>query len=184
MVPELFLQARVAVVPVGAGLRDRIAIDERFARRNAGERDAWHAVHLERQQNAVPVDRRRLVQLVAHAEGDRLTRAKAQQGGRHAAVDGHSHALPSVDLDRGSPNYEVELPSPGGQLVALQAVWDARPGWKQTLHSCQRTSRSRRSQYLSPSHHLHISRHARFAPPWTPTGRIRELVSTAANRHD
>ena len=49
VVPELFLQPGMAVIPVRAALRDRITIDEGLAGRNAGKGHAGHAVHLERQ---------------------------------------------------------------------------------------------------------------------------------------
>src|SRR3546814_9426183 len=54
---ELLLKTRMAVIPEGAGMPDRELVDEGFPGADAGEAHARHAVHLEGQQHAVPVDR-------------------------------------------------------------------------------------------------------------------------------
>ena len=54
----LLLEAGVAVVPVGAALPHAEAIRVGLARVDAVEAQAGHAVHVGRQQDAVPVDRR------------------------------------------------------------------------------------------------------------------------------
>ena len=77
--PDLFLEARVRVVPVGAGLVHLEAVGERGARRDAVERQPRHAVHVRRQDEAVPVDRGALAQAVSDADGDRVALAHAQQ---------------------------------------------------------------------------------------------------------
>src|SRR3546814_10128389 len=58
---DLFLQPRMTVIPIGARLPDRKFIGEGLARRDAGETDAGHAVHVKRQDQPVPVDRTILV---------------------------------------------------------------------------------------------------------------------------
>ncbi len=52
---ELLLEARVAVIPVGPALLDLEAVLVHAVRRDAGEAEAGHAVHVGRQQDAVPV---------------------------------------------------------------------------------------------------------------------------------
>ena len=78
VVAELLLQARMAVVPERAGLPDRELVDEGLARADAGEADTRNSVHLERQQDAVPVDRAALVEVVGHREPHVLTLAEAK----------------------------------------------------------------------------------------------------------
>ena len=62
VVAHRLLKVGVAVIPEGARLLDRELVDEGFTRPDAGEADAGHAVHLERDEQAVPVDRGVLVQ--------------------------------------------------------------------------------------------------------------------------
>ena len=62
--PLLFLQTGMAVVPVRAGLPDLETVGESRARLDAGEAHHRHAVHILRQQDAVPVDRGVLVEAV------------------------------------------------------------------------------------------------------------------------
>src|SRR3546814_1926666 len=68
IVAELFLQARMTVIPVGPRLDDRKFVDELRTRLDSGEADARHAVHLERQDQAVPMDRTVLVEVIYDGE--------------------------------------------------------------------------------------------------------------------
>lgn len=97
IMPHLLLQAGMAVIPVSARLADRKAVGKAAARRNAGEADAGHAIHLERQQQAVPVDRGLLVQIVDDGERRVLPFAEAQQRRRHRAVDADRMLRLAVD---------------------------------------------------------------------------------------
>src|SRR3546814_14717783 len=54
---ELFLQTGMAVVPEGARLLDRELVMIGFTWPDAGEADARHPVHLEGQEQPMPVDR-------------------------------------------------------------------------------------------------------------------------------
>src|SRR3546814_12726638 len=67
-ISELFLKVRMAVIPEGAGMSDRELVDEGFTRANAGEAHAGHAVHLERHQDAMPVDRGILFERVGYRD--------------------------------------------------------------------------------------------------------------------
>ncbi len=73
VVPHRFLKVGVAVIPERPRLLDRELVDEGLARLDAGETDARHAIHLEREQKAVPVDRGVLIQGVGHRQPDILT---------------------------------------------------------------------------------------------------------------
>ena len=73
VVPHRFLKVGVAVIPERPRLLDRELVDEGLARLDAGETDARHAIHLEREQKAVPVDRGVLIQGVGHRQSDILT---------------------------------------------------------------------------------------------------------------
>ena len=67
-----FLHARMAVIPVSAGLPDGKFVRKGRARLDPREADPGNAVHLERQQHAVPVDRTILGQRIGHCEADVL----------------------------------------------------------------------------------------------------------------
>src|SRR3546814_11312667 len=69
---ELFLKPRMAVIPIGPRLNDGKFIDKLRARLDAGEADAGNTVHLERQDQPVPVDRAVLVEIVDRSEERRV----------------------------------------------------------------------------------------------------------------
>src|SRR3546814_4308771 len=51
-----FLHTRMRVIPVGAALLDFKSVGKRFSWGDARKTDARHAVHLKRQDDAVPMD--------------------------------------------------------------------------------------------------------------------------------
>src|SRR3546814_6007459 len=67
---HLLLQARMAVIPVGARLDDREFIDEGRPWADAGKADPGHAVELRRDQQPMPVDRAVLVEIVRYRQAD------------------------------------------------------------------------------------------------------------------
>jgi hypothetical protein len=98
IMPQLLLQPGMAVIPVGAGLPDRELVGEAFARIDAGEADSGNAVHLERQDQPVPVDRGLLVgERVDESEPRLLPFAQPDQRGGRGAVDPDRVALAPVD---------------------------------------------------------------------------------------
>ena len=118
----LFLEHRMAVVPVTARLPQCEAVQPRLARGDAVEAHPGHAVHVGRQQDAVPVDRgRRVGQLVAHPQGHGVAFAPAQDRCRQAAVDGDGWARPTGDVHRTGTDGQVEV-------AAGQQLWRARVG--------------------------------------------------------
>src|SRR3546814_1307078 len=72
VMPHLLLSARMAVIPVGAALPNRELIDEGLTRADAGKAHAWHTVHREWHEKAVPMDRAVLVELVGDRQPDIL----------------------------------------------------------------------------------------------------------------
>ena len=85
----LLLKAGMAVVPVGAGLFDPVAVMIGFSRLDAGEVHARHTVHGKRHQDTVPVDRGMLGvhQPVGHIESHLVAFPQVHQRPGHGAVD-------------------------------------------------------------------------------------------------
>ena len=106
---ELLLEAGMAVVPVGAVLLHPEAVFVQAVRRDAGEAETRHAVHVGRQQDAVPVDRGVHRQAVAHAQGHGVAFAPAQQRAGNRAVDGHGGAPLAGEVDVQRVDGQVEL---------------------------------------------------------------------------
>ena len=96
----LLLEQRVAVVPVGTRLLQLEAVLEGFARSDAVEAQARHAIHVRRQQDAVPMDGGHVAQAVADAHGDRIAFAPAQGGRGQTVVDGDCGPAAAGDVDR------------------------------------------------------------------------------------
>src|SRR3546814_5342793 len=102
--PHLLLAARMAVIPVGAALPNRELIDEGLTRADAGKAHAWHTVHREWHEKAVPMDRAVLVELVGDRQPDILPLLEAEPRRGHGAVDadrvrrqlGRAHACTTV----------------------------------------------------------------------------------------
>ena len=94
----LLLQPRMAVIPVGAGLDDRELVDKGLARPDAREAHAGHAVHLEREDHAVPVDARVLLKAVGHLDPHILSFAQPDERCRQGAV--HHDRVAGVAADR------------------------------------------------------------------------------------
>ena len=106
---DLFLKPRMAVIPVRAGLVHREAVRVRLARRDAHEAQARHAVHVGRQDDAVPVDRASHRQRVADAQRHRVALAPAQQRRRQLAVDDRRATHRAGEIDRHLADRQIEL---------------------------------------------------------------------------
>ena len=141
IVPHRLLKPGVAVIPVGAVLTDRELVDEGLARPDAREADARHAIHLEGQQHAVPVDRSVLVQGVGHRQTGVLALAEAKQRRRQQAVDRHGVSRSATDREGRMSDGEVD----GGADERRQIGPQARgprlgPGRHQALQTQQAAS--------------------------------------------
>ena len=75
----------MAVIPVGTALLGGEAVGVGRARLDAVKADTGHTVLAERQDQSVPVDRRRLAQVVFDVQGDVFTLFEAQNG-RNLAI--------------------------------------------------------------------------------------------------
>ena len=105
---ELFLQTRMGVIPVSAILRHLELIFERFARFDAREADARHAVHMEGDKQSVPMDRGVFGKPVGDVHCDVIALAQPQERTGKCAIDSGCHTGFAVEPDRELPNFEVE----------------------------------------------------------------------------
>ncbi|MNQ93124.1 hypothetical protein D3C85_1085740 [compost metagenome] len=106
---QLLLEAGMAVVPVGAVLLHLEAVLIHAIRGDAGEAEARHAIHVGRQDDAVPVDGGVLVQAIAHPQGHGVALAPAQQRAGQGAVDGLGESRLAGEVHRRLANEQVEF---------------------------------------------------------------------------
>ncbi len=109
--PQLFAAADVRVIPVAAGVRHTKFVVEVFTRQHRQLRDIGHAVHFQRQANAVPVDGGRDGQVVdeTHPQPFALTHAQFSTRRRRAK-------RPSLGL---VPRHQFHVQRRGDQLVVV-----------------------------------------------------------------
>ncbi len=132
VVTLLFLQPGVTVVPVGPRLNDRELIDERLARLDAREAYARYAVHVEGQDQPVPVDRGVLVQIVGDRDAGDLAFLQANEWARHRPVDGDGVPLAPVDRPLCMADPQLDVGTRERREVAHQPGGAAsRPGREQ-----------------------------------------------------
>ncbi|MNZ33149.1 hypothetical protein D3C78_504890 [compost metagenome] len=112
--PSLLLQSGMTVIPVGAALLQGELIEVLAPRLNAGKAKAWHAVHVGRQDDAVPVQRCRLGQAIAHAQGDSVAFTPAQHRAGQAVVDGQRCARATGNIDWSLADKQVEVATAEG----------------------------------------------------------------------
>ncbi len=94
---DLLARAHVGMEPERAGVLRRELVDEGLARLDRRLRHVRHPVHRVRHAHAVPVDRRRLRQVVREADAHRLAEAHAQRRAGHLAVVRPDAKRPPVD---------------------------------------------------------------------------------------
>ena len=97
VVAQLLLEARVAVIPVRAGLPHGNAVLEDLRGPDAGEAESRNAVHLEGQDQAVPVDGGVVAQPIVHAQDCVITLAQPDERPRHRSVDGRGGGRSALD---------------------------------------------------------------------------------------
>ena len=105
---DLFLQAGMGMVPIGAVLRHGIFVGEGLARLDARKGDARHAVHLERYQQAMPVDGGVGVQPIGDLQRHFLAFAEAQQRCRRRTIDANRFGRAAIDTHRKRADRQVE----------------------------------------------------------------------------
>jgi hypothetical protein len=101
-----FLHARMTVIPVGAGLAHRELVIEGLSCTDPGEAHARNAVHLERQQQAVPMDRAFLLQRIADREADIVPLLQPDHRPRNRAVDADRMTVTPADADHHMADVE------------------------------------------------------------------------------
>ena len=109
--PPLFLIARVAVVPVGARLSHAKAVREGLTGVNAVKAQSRHTVHVRREEDAVPVNRRLLAQRIGDAEGDGVAFLPTERRRRQRAIDCHSEARCPSEVHRRFADGQLEAGS-------------------------------------------------------------------------
>ena len=128
-IPGHFLKTTVRVIPVGAGLAHREAVFEGFARTDAREGNAGHAIHFEGQKQAMPMDRGVFVQRVVDPQNDLVALAPAQQRRGELAVHRHGRSAASVDENLRSADRQVEgLAGQRAQAAEIGGAVRLRPG--------------------------------------------------------
>ncbi len=122
----LLLVGAVTVIPVGSGMAEIELVVEGRARHDAREAHAGNAVHLERDEQAVPVDRAVLVERVMDAQAYPLTFLEADQRAGHGAVDADRTADLAVDL-------HADLADGEGNVVAADGGQRAHQAFRERL---------------------------------------------------
>ncbi|MNL48949.1 hypothetical protein D3C87_1718470 [compost metagenome] len=85
-----------------------------------------HAVHVGRQQNAVPVNGGAVLECVLHPHGDRIAFAPAQEWAGKAAIDSHRGARIAGEVDRGFTDEQLEIAA--GQHLRFAGAGDRPDG--------------------------------------------------------
>src|SRR3546814_1643044 len=130
---ELFLQARVAVIPIGARLDDRNFVNEGRTRLDPRKADAGNAVHLERQDQPVPMYRAILVEIVDDPQPRLLPFLQADERSGDRAVDPDRPADLAIDAHRLPRDPQHDLLARHGRQLRLQPGRDRlRPGRKRS----------------------------------------------------
>ena len=100
----------VRVIPVESGVAHDEVVGERLAALDCRLRDVGHAVHLDRHPHAMPVNRRRLRQVVREVDDHAIADARADERSREAAVVGpRLHLLTRRDLDVRDARGQVDF---------------------------------------------------------------------------
>ena len=104
-----FLQAGMGVIPVGPGLAHVEAVHESLAGLDAVETETGHAIHVRGQQDAVPVQRRVLAQMVGDAQRHGVAFAPAQGRCGQGSVRSDRDGCAAGEIDRSRADGEVEF---------------------------------------------------------------------------
>ena len=97
----LLLETGMTVVPVGATLQQRKAVGEGFARGNTAKAVGHirHAIHCTGQDDAMPVNGTGFLQMIGHAQRNRVALTKTQRGRRQGSVDRSGHGWSTGEID-------------------------------------------------------------------------------------
>ena len=109
----LFLQSGMAVIPVGARLPDREIDFEALARGDPRKSHAGNAVHLKRQQQAVPVHRGRFIEMVVYPQAGITAFPEFQDRAGRTVVDGERRSPAAGDIDALAAYVQIHDDIPG-----------------------------------------------------------------------
>jgi hypothetical protein len=142
---RLLLEAGVRVIPVRAALPRVEAVGERLAGRYAVKAHARHPVHVRRQQDAVPMNRRVGGERVVHAQDDGVAFAEAQHRSRQRAVHDRADGRAAGQIHGRLGDRKVEL-------VATQLSCGRAPSHAQRRPRAERRQHRRggRASYEPP----------------------------------
>ncbi len=107
--PALFLKPGVAVIPVRPALTHRESVGVRLARADAIETESWYAILVRWQEDAVPVNRRGLVEGVRHPRGHDVALAPAERRRRHGPVDGEREPWRTGEIRQRLADGQIEI---------------------------------------------------------------------------
>jgi hypothetical protein len=145
--PRLFLEARVRVVPIGPVLIDLEAIRVCTTRWDAFEAETGHAVHVRRNDHAVPMDRRALAQRIADMQRNRIPLSPSQQGRGQLPVHDCRDTRSTGKVRRRDANAKIES-STREDTVADRCRHFTHRRSRRTEHEC-----ARGRLHESPSRH-------------------------------
>src|SRR3546814_830160 len=109
LIKARLLRQCMSMVPEGAALLHDKAVGKGFARRYSAKADPWHAIHVRRQDQAMPMDAGHFIQTVLDPDRYSVAFAQPDQRARHAPVDGRGDARFSGIVDRDPADVEIDL---------------------------------------------------------------------------
>ena len=109
VVALLLLQAGVTVKPVRAGLFHGEFVREGLARADARKADAGHAIHLERHQEPVPMNRRVFFECVSDMQANSLAFLEPDSRTRNGSVNGDCMPCRAINRDLAMGNRQVDV---------------------------------------------------------------------------
>src|ERR1700674_3688609 len=106
---RLFLKAAVAVVPVGAALRDWDSVSKCLAGSDARKTEAGNAVHIGGRSDSMPMNRGRHLQSIGDRYCHRVAFTPFEQRTGNRTVDCGRDAAPAGEIDRRLVNSKIEM---------------------------------------------------------------------------
>ncbi len=109
IVTGLLLKAAMAVVPVGAALRERDPVSKRLAGGDAWKTKTGNAVHISGRPDSVPMNRGRHLQSIGDRYGYRVALAPSEERARNRTVDSGRDTAPASEIDGRLLDDKIEM---------------------------------------------------------------------------
>ena len=140
---ELFLQARMRMVPIGSAVIEVPAIGEGFARLDARKCDARDPVHIERDEQPMPVNGCVFFKLIGDIYCDVIALAKPHERTWQRAIDAGRHPGAAIHTNGKLVDCQIKLRAGQGGEAKIALICRARPGGQQTggAKRCARAER-------------------------------------------